>query len=80
MRYISRISNDNREQLNIDHLRECADYAYRLGEKVCVPNIAYLTSLFHDMGKFSESFLNYLNASHEAGENRKFNSGGKIFI
>lgn len=78
MRYISRISNDNREQLNIDHLRECADYAYRLGEKVCVPNIAYLTSLFHDMGKFSESFLNYLNASHEAGENRKISKNSVV--
>lgn len=33
MRYISKISDDNREQLNIDHLRECADYACRLREK-----------------------------------------------
>lgn len=73
MCYISRISDDKREQLNIDHLRECADYAYRLGEKMRIPYTAYLTALFHDMGKFSESFLNYLNASHEARgtENRK---------
>ncbi len=68
MLYFSRISNDNRKQLSINHLRESANYAQYLGIKLGVPVLAYLTAIFHDMGKFSNEFVKYLNLKHETNQ------------
>lgn len=73
MRYISRITKDNREQLSRKHLEESSDYARRLGAKLNVPLMAYLITLFHDMGKFAIEFIQYLRMSHviKCAGNRK---------
>ncbi|KAF0195724.1 MAG: CRISPR-associated helicase Cas3 [Bacillota bacterium] len=61
--YISRISTEGREQLTVDHLRETAAYASMLGGKFRLPSMARLAALFHDMGKFSDEFVQYLRVS-----------------
>lgn len=70
--YISRIAADGRKQLTVDHLKETAAYASILGEKFCLPAIVRTAALFHDMGKFSDDFLEYLRLSAQcrtSGEN-----------
>ncbi len=62
--YISRITKDGREQPTIQHLHECAEYAYILGKKFAAPVICRTVAQFHDMGKFSFEFVEYLKRSH----------------
>jgi len=66
--YISRIAKDGRMQSASRHLQECADYAYMIGKKFEVPEICRLTALYHDMGKLSSEFQNYLTASYRSGK------------
>jgi CRISPR-associated endonuclease/helicase Cas3 len=61
--FISRITEDNREQLTKQHLNDTANYALILGKKFSISKIAYLTGLYHDMGKYSEEFVKYLKLS-----------------
>lgn len=58
--YISRISNDGRKQLSKHHLLECAEYAGSIGKKFGVSEICRTVALFHDIGKFSSAFVEYL--------------------
>lgn len=62
--YISRISKDDREQLTKQHLQECAEHAYAIGKKFALSEICRITALFHDIGKFSLEFVEYLKHSH----------------
>ena len=62
--YISRIAKDDREQLTKQHLQDCAEYACSIGKKFAVSKICRTTALFHDMGKFSSEFVEYLKHSH----------------
>ena len=64
--FISRIAEDNREQLTKQHLQECADYARAIGAKFAASEICYVTALLHDIGKFSSRFNEYLKQSHIA--------------
>lgn len=61
--FISRLANDGREQQTVDHLKETAAYASMLGDKFRLPAFARATAIFHDMGKFSTAFIQYLRAS-----------------
>lgn len=62
--YISRITEDGREQPTRQHLQESAEYACNIGKKFAVSEICRTTALFHDMGKFSSEFVEYLMDSY----------------
>jgi CRISPR-associated endonuclease/helicase Cas3 len=62
--YISRIAEDGREQSTRRHLKECVEYARDIGKKFAVPEICRTTALFHDMGKLSLEFVEYLKHSY----------------
>jgi CRISPR-associated endonuclease/helicase Cas3 len=63
--YISRIADDGQEQLTSNHLTETAYYAAALGSKLYASSLAFIAALFHDMGKFSLAFVEYLLLSVE---------------
>ncbi|MGR6542166.1 CRISPR-associated helicase Cas3' [Paenibacillus tundrae] len=61
MDYIAHIrQNDNEIQTVQDHLYEVQQGAERAGEKIGIKNLAGITGLLHDMGKFTDEFLNYI--------------------
>jgi CRISPR-associated endonuclease/helicase Cas3 len=62
--YISRIAKDGREQPTRQHLQECAEYAYNIGKKFAASETCRTTALFHDMGKISSEFVEYLKHSY----------------
>jgi CRISPR-associated endonuclease/helicase Cas3 len=61
---ISRIAEDGREQSTRQHLKECAEYACNIGKKFAASEICRTAALFHDMGKLSSEFVEYLKHSH----------------
>lgn len=61
--FISRIAADGREQLTVDHLKETAAYASILGGKFRSSALVRTAAFFHDMGKFSDEFVQYLRIS-----------------
>lgn len=69
--YISRIAEDGRKQFTVDHLKESSEYAALLGNKFGLSEISRLATILHDLGKFSQEFVNYLEESfiqQKAGE------------
>jgi CRISPR-associated endonuclease/helicase Cas3 len=58
--YISRISTDGREQTTASHLMETAALAKQYGAKFGVGSLAQAAAFFHDLGKFSRAFVEYL--------------------
>lgn len=62
--YISRLSEDGREQFTLDHLIDSSDFAFEIGKKFGIPELARLATLLHDLGKFSIKFVNYLKESY----------------
>ncbi|NLN65195.1 MAG: CRISPR-associated helicase Cas3' [Clostridiaceae bacterium] len=58
--YISRIALDKREQLTAQHLLGTASCASYFAQKINTPEMASVAALFHDMGKFSTAFVQYL--------------------
>jgi CRISPR-associated endonuclease/helicase Cas3 len=62
--YISRIAEDGREQPTRQHLQECAEYAFNIGKKFAAPEICRTTASFHDMGKLSSEFAEYLKRNY----------------
>lgn len=62
--YISRIAKDGREQPTRQHLHECAEYACKSGKKFKVSEICRIAALFHDIGKLSSEFVEYLKDSY----------------
>jgi CRISPR-associated endonuclease/helicase Cas3 len=58
--YISRISTDGREQATVSHLLETAALAQQFGAKFGVGSLAQAAAFFHDLGKFSRAFVEYL--------------------
>lgn len=69
--YISRISDDGREQPTNEHLRGCAEYAHMLGTKLSIPMMASLAALLHDMGKYLYEFVEYLKKSYQNKKQEK---------
>jgi len=61
--FISRLANDGREQQTAVHLKETAAYADMIGAKFRLSTFARAAAEFHDMGKFSNAFTQYLRAS-----------------
>lgn len=78
--YIARIALDGRKQSTAQHLAESAEYAWRLGLKFAIPNLCRLAAIFHDMGKFSAAFVNYLKKSHEIKRSNAPNAKIKAVI
>ena len=73
------ITKDGRKQQTLNHLNECADYAYHIGKKFSAAELCKITSQYHDIGKFSNEFLEYLKKSHEAElSNKKFDGIGTV--
>jgi len=62
--YISRISKDGRKQKTVDHLIETSEYAASIGKKLGISELARLAAILHDIGKFQEEFVEYLEANH----------------
>ena len=62
--YISRIAEDGREQPTRQHLQECAEYAFNIGKKFAASEICRTTALFHDIGKLSSKFIEYLKGNY----------------
>jgi CRISPR-associated endonuclease/helicase Cas3 len=62
--YISRIAKDGREQSTRQHLHECAEYACNIGKKFKASTICRTVALFHDIGKLSSVFIEYLKDSY----------------
>jgi len=62
--YISRIAEDGREQSTQQHLCESAEYALKIGKKFGAAEICRISTLFHDVGKLSSEFVDYLRDSH----------------
>ncbi|MEY8743968.1 hypothetical protein AB9M62_31910 [Bacillales bacterium AN1005] len=61
MSYIAHIrQKDNEIQTVQDHLNEVQRGAERAGEKICIKNLAGITGLLHDMGKYTDEFLSYI--------------------
>jgi CRISPR-associated endonuclease/helicase Cas3 len=58
--YISRISTNGREQTTASHLIETAALAKQYGEKFGAGSLAHTAAFFHDLGKFSRTFVEYL--------------------
>lgn len=58
------MAKDNREQPTGQHLQECAKYAKTIGTKFSASELCRTAALFHDFGKFSSEFVNYLKKSH----------------
>lgn len=73
--YLSRIAEDEREQPTRQHLQECAEYAYHIGKKFAVAEICRMVALFHDMGKLSLEFIEYLKYSHAQSKRGQKPSG-----
>ncbi len=61
--YISRIAKDGREQTTKQHLQDSAVYAFNIGKKLEAAELCQTATLFHDIGKFSSQFVNYLRES-----------------
>jgi len=78
--YISRIAEDGREQPTRQHLKECAEYAANIGNKFAVSEMCRTTALFHDLGKLSSVFVEYLkrNYINEKLGNRRIGKGSVI--
>jgi CRISPR-associated endonuclease/helicase Cas3 len=62
--YISRITKDGREQPTRQHLYESAEYAFSIGKKFMAAEICQMSALFHDVGKLSSEFVEYLKNSY----------------
>lgn len=77
--YISRIAKDGREQPTRQHLHECAEYACKSGKKFKVSEICRIAALFHDIGKLSSEFVEYLKDSYMREKiGNKYNRRGSV--
>ncbi len=58
-KYVAHIRDGSVQTCN-DHCRNTADIASRLLKSIGLSNVAYLSGLLHDMGKYSDEFLKYI--------------------
>lgn len=58
--YIAHINENGEKQTCINHCINTAEYAMAKLSNVGLSNVAYLSGLLHDAGKFSEEFNNYI--------------------
>lgn len=58
--YLSHISDDNREQTNLEHLRGTADLCGNFAAHFHARDLGILTGMTHDLGKYSKEFQNRL--------------------
>jgi CRISPR-associated endonuclease/helicase Cas3 len=70
-----------RKETVMEHNKKVAMYAEKLGSEIGMPKICFLAGYFHDMGKFTEAFCNYIEEAVKTGKrkNRPVHStaGGK---
>lgn len=80
---IAHIKSDGTKQSLEEHLLNTAKIARTIGKKVSLSNLMYLTALFHDLGKATDRFTEYLmNAfvdptSVRRGEVNHSSAGGR---
>lgn len=83
---IAHIREDtNQEQPIIEHLQNVAEIAELLGAPLNMGNLAYITGMFHDLGKWRKKFEDYLReavAHPERARRGEVNhsSAGAIYI
>lgn len=61
--------SDLEKQLLSEHLKNVQQIAERIGKKIGIPHITGLAGMFHDMGKYSDEFLEYLEEAVNNPEN-----------
>lgn len=62
--YIAHIRKKDEEIQTVEeHLLEVKKIAEEIGDKIGVKHIAGLAGMLHDMGKYSEAFLNYIKTA-----------------
>lgn len=54
-------TSDGAEQLLVDHLKEVQNIAEEIGAKIGLQHVTGLAGMLHDMGKFSDSFQEYIH-------------------
>lgn len=80
MKYYAHTLGENPDdwQLLIDHLYQTANLAEKFGKDSGLSEIAYLTALLHDIGKYSTTFQNRLSGS--SGRVDHSTAGGQEII
>ncbi len=59
--FIARFNNDFKIQSVKEHILNVANLCQLFGSKLNISNFLYLGGLFHDMGKYSTKFQDYIN-------------------
>lgn len=54
-----------KEQLLLNHLKNCAIYSREIGTDIGIPTICFLIGLLHDTGKSSTAFQQYIRGSFD---------------
>ncbi|TCT21774.1 CRISPR-associated endonuclease/helicase Cas3 [Melghiribacillus thermohalophilus] len=64
MGYIAHIRNEDHAIQSVEeHLEEVSKLAAKFGEKIGVKHLALLAGILHDMGKYSDSFKEYITSA-----------------
>lgn len=63
--FIARINSDGRIQPVNEHLIKVAELCRERASKIGVGSFAYLIGLFHDIGKYSDQFKQYILSNHD---------------
>lgn len=70
MEYIAHIrQSDYKKQLLSEHSKNVQRIAERIGAKIGIPHMTGLAGMFHDMGKYSDKFYEYLEQAANHPEN-----------
>lgn len=64
--YLAHQDEDNQKQSLQDHIRGVENLAAAEGEKIGISNIMRTITLFHDAGKYSDAFQEYIRKSNNA--------------
>lgn len=78
--YIAHINDRNEEQTCNEHSRNTAQIAANLLKDVNLYNVGYLSGLLHDMGKYSDEFLEYIQSRGQNGKRVIHSFTGVSFI
>lgn len=81
--YIAHRDQNDQIQLLRDHIRGVEDIAAREGERIGISQIMRLIGLFHDMGKYSDDFQEYIRQSPDEEVHSKVNhtsAGAEILM
>ncbi len=78
--YIAHINDKNEIQTCNEHSKNTAKIAAHLLKDIGLSNIGYLSGLLHDMGKYSDEFLEYIQSRGQNGKRVIHSFTGVSFI